>query len=344
MQRLSKILSNGHGQMIEALTAEVIRTREEISQLRNQTDAATQEAARYRREAKLRQVIGMAMTRYFVKADRSASASVAYQDVKVDSNPDWIPEMMARLEVTEPEFMAFRHFSQDAGTILDIGANYGYAAASIWAAGATSRILSFEPNPWHVPCLERIKAMRAGLFDYVSMGLGSTAGETRFVIPVIEGIGISALGSAAIETEADWAIPENVLHHMMHDHPDVEEPRLQFTEVVWRTERLDDVLAKRGFDVEVSDITAMKIDVEGFEADVLGGAVDTLRTHRPLIMIEGANRNPAVVGCLTARGYRYAEFLDGDLFLSDQPSSRSNGFFLHRDKLDHYGAIGLLRS
>ena len=252
--------------------------------------------------------------------------------------------MMTRSEVSEPEFMAFRYFNQDPGTILDIGANYGYAAASIWTAGATSKILSFEPNPWHVPCLRRIKKMRAGLFDYVSMGLGSTACETRFVIPVIEGVGISALGSAAIEAESDWTIPENVLHHMMHDHPDLETPRLQFTEVVWWTDRLDDVLASRRFDVDLSNITAVKIDVEGFEADVLGGAIHTLRTHTPLIMIEGANRNRAVVDCLSSIGYRYAEFSGDNLLLSDQQSSRSNGFFLHGDKLGHYGSIGLLRS
>lgn len=252
--------------------------------------------------------------------------------------------MLTRAEVSEPEFIAFKCFNGDRGAILDIGANYGYAAASIWAAGATSRILSFEPNPWHEPCLRRIKDMRAGLFDHIGIGLGSQAGETRFVIPVIEGVGISALGSAAIETETDWTIPENVLRHMMQDHPGVDSPRLQFTEVTWRTERLDDVLANRRFDIDLSDIIAMKIDVEGFEADVLTGAPRTLRTHTPLIMIEGANRNPAVVDCLSSIGYVYAEFSDDILALSDQPSSRANGFFLHGDRLDHYRTIGLLGS
>ncbi len=286
----------------------------------------------------------MAIARYFIKGDRSPAAAIPIEDVKIDSNPDWIAELMARGQISEPEFRIFKHFRQDTGTILDIGANYGYAAISIWSAGAISPILSFEPNPWHLPCFKRIKEMRAGLFDYICVGLGSTPSATRFIMPVVEGIGISALASAAIETETDWTIPENVLHHMMHDHPDVEAPRLQFAEAVWRTERLDDILINNRCDVDLSHITAMKIDVEGFEAEVLGGAGHTLQIHMPMIMIEGANRNPAVVEQLSPLGYRHAEFADDRLILSDEQSSRTNGFFLHGLKLGHYRSIGLLRS
>ncbi len=103
-----------------------------------------------------------------------------------------------------------------------------------------------------------------------------------------------------MEAEIDWALPENLVQHMVHDHPGLNSPRLQFTEVTWHTERLDDVLPKYPFDIDVSNITAMKIDVEGFEAAVLAGAVQTLRLHKPLIMIEGANRNADVVACLVS--------------------------------------------
>jgi FkbM family methyltransferase len=367
-----KTRRDSHHLMMEAATAEVLRTRDDYSRVRDLNETLTQELALCRdiskaltqdlalcqsegralqreaelhqREARLRQLIGTVITRYFIKGDRSAETSIDYTDIEIDSNPDWIPELMARTGVSEPEFAIFKYFSNDDGVILDIGANFGYAAASMWAAGATSKILSFEPNPWHEPCLQRIKELRGHLFDHVGIGLGSRAGDTRFVIPVIEGIGISALGSAAIEMETDWTIPENVLRHMMQDHPDLDAPGLRFTEVTWRIERLDDVLANREFEVDVADITAMKIDVEGFEAEVLRGAIQTLRKHTPLIMIEGANRNPAVVDCLSPIGYVYAEFSDDVLVLSDQQSSRVNGFFLHGDRLDHYRAIGLLGS
>jgi FkbM family methyltransferase len=323
---------------------EMARHTEEIDQLGRKWSETAEAEARYRKEARCRQLISSAIARYFFMDERSKDDSIPFEDVKVDSNANWIPEILGRAELSEPEFEVFKHFDQDAGTILDIGANYGYAAASIWAAGATSKILSFEPNPWHRPCLLRIKEMRSGLFDFIHLGLGSTDSSTRFIIPVIEGIGISALSSAAMEAEIDWGLPENLVQHMMHDHPGLDSPRLQFTEVTWHTERLDDVLPKYPFDIDVSNITAMKIDVEGFEAAVLAGAVHTLRLHKPLIMIEGANRNADVVACLSPLGYCYADFVVDHVVLADQLSSNSNGFFLHRDRLDYYRSIGLLRS
>jgi FkbM family methyltransferase len=322
---------------------EMARHTEEIDQLGRKWSETAEAEARYRKEARCRQLISSAIARYFFMDERSKDDSIPFEDVKVDSNANWIPEILGRAELSEPEFEVFKHFDQDAGTILDIGANYGYAAASIWAAGATSKILSFEPNPWHRPCLLRIKEMRSGLFDFIHLGLGSTDSSTRFIIPVIEGIGISALSSAAMEAEIDWGLPENLVQHMMHDHPGLESPRLQFTEVTWHTERLDDVLPKYPFDIDVSTITAMKIDVEGFEAVVLAGAVNTLRTHKPLIMIEGANRNADVVARLSPLGYIYADFVVDHVVLTDQLSSNSNGFFLHIDRLDYYRSIGLLR-
>jgi FkbM family methyltransferase len=326
------------------LSDEVARHSEEIDQLVSKCGATADAEARYRKEARCRQLISSAIARYFVMGERSEDASIRFEDVKVDSDANWIPEILGRAELSEPEFMVFKHFDQDTGTILDIGANYGYAAASMWAAGATSKILSFEPNPWHRPCLLRIKEMRPALFDFIHLALGSTDSWTRFIVPVIEGIGISALSSAAMEAEMDWGLPENLVQHMIRDHPGLDAPRLQFTEVTWHTERLDDVLPKYQFDIQVSDITAMKIDVEGFEAAVLAGAVHTLRAHKPLIMIEGANRNADVIAWLSPLGYSYADFVVDHVVLTDQLSSNSNGFFLHRDRLDHYRSIGLLRS
>lgn len=355
MEWLSNLSRRRRDQMIAELTVEIEQnhitidqqfehTRQAIDQLHAQLAEANQAILRHRREAKCRQLIGSSIARYFIMGDRTSGgpASIRFEDVTIDSNPDWIPEILARTNLSEPEFIVFKYFNGDHGTILDIGANYGYAAASIWAAGATSKILSFEPNPWHLPCLARIKHLRHGIFDYLNLGLGATTGETRYVIPVIEGVGISALSSASIEAETAWTIPENVLNHMIQDHPDVEEPRLQFAEVLWRTQRLDEVLRNTTSDVELSTISAVKIDVEGYEANVLRGASATLSTHKPLIMIEGANRNPDVLSCLIPGGYRYADLEADHVILSDKESPRSNGFFLHESKLDHYRSIGLL--
>jgi FkbM family methyltransferase len=307
-----------------------------------QDTANAAELARVRKECACRQHVGNVIARYFIKHERTADIAVPFNAVTIDSDPAWMEGVLSRADLTEPEFAVFRFFKGDTGTILDIGANYGYSAATIWASGATSAILSFEPNAWHVPCLERIRQMRPRQFDFLCHGLGDTERTMRFVIPVVEGVGISGLMSAAIESETDWAIPENLVSYMMTYHPDIAVPRLKFAEVEWRIAPLDTLLRAGGFAVPLDEIPAIKIDVEGFEAAVIAGASETLRTHRPFVMVEGANRDPEVLRQFIALGYLYADFVDGAAKLSDQHSTRVSGFYLHETRLDDYRARGLL--
>jgi len=300
--------------------------------------------ARARREAACRQHIGNVIARYFIKHERTADVAAVGEAVRVDSDATWVPAMLARRDLTEPEFAVFRYFCARHGAILDIGANFGYSVASIWATGCDAVVVSFEPNVWHTDCLERIKQMRPAQFDFRMTGLGNATGQIAFTMPVIEGTGVSGLASAAIEQETDWAIPENVLDYMLRYLPDIAAPRLQFTEVAWPIRRLDDILAEDRFDVPLEAIAALKIDVEGYEADVIAGAAETLRRHRPMLMVEGANRVPAVVRQLAELGYDYAEFSEGHLALSTDLSMRVSGFFLHRSRVDDCRSLGLLRN
>ena len=175
----------------------------------------TEALERCQKEAQCRQHIGSVLARYFIMHQRTRDIAIPFEDVTIDSNPDWMPEVLARRELSEPEFAVFGFFKDPNTTILDIGAHFGYSAASIWAAGSHAVVVSFEPNPWHKPCLQRIKEARRGRYDFVPMGLGDARRALRFVVPVIEGTGVSGLSSAAIETEMDWAIPENVLRYMI---------------------------------------------------------------------------------------------------------------------------------
>ena len=305
-------------------------------------DSLQAELAKVRKEAACRQRIGNVIARYFIKRERTPDIAIPFDAVTIDSDPVWVPGMLERSTLTEPEFAVFRFFDSPDDTVLDIGANFGYSAATMWAAGSRAMILSFEPNRWHTGCLEQIKAHRPGRFDYLLTGLGNAATEIRFIMPVVEGTGISGLSSAAIETETDWAIPENLVSYMMNYLPDVPLPTLQFAETLWPIGRLDDVLRQNHFDIPVDRICAIKIDVEGYEADVLAGAAETLDRHRPMLMIEGANWVPEVVGQLVARDYLYADFRGDGVALSDEPSTRVGGFFLHRTRLDSYRRTGLL--
>jgi hypothetical protein len=83
-------------------------------------------------------------------------------------------------------------------------------------------------------------------------------------------------------------------------------------------------------------------DVEGHEAAVLRGAQRTIEKHRPLLMIEGANRRPKVAKRLRRLGYLFAVAEGDRLRLFGGVSDRPNGFFAHHSRLSEYAGAGML--
>ncbi len=131
------------------------------------------------REAWLRRSIGIVIARYFIHGDRSSDVFVPFANVSaLDSSSDLVPWALERQELSEPEFAAFRFFQDPGSTVLDIGANWGHSAASIWRAGCPSYVLSFEPNPWQRPLLSRLKELRSERFDFLNIGLNRIRSHT----------------------------------------------------------------------------------------------------------------------------------------------------------------------
>jgi len=187
-----------------------------------------------------------------------------------------------------------------------------------------------------------VKGNAAWLMDWCPLALGSEKSELRFTIPVIGGDVCSALASAQLRDNIAWAILANYPDYCDQYFPGVEEPRLQFADEIWEADTLDNVLATATFSVPTNCISAIKIDVEGHEPEMLVGAIKTLETHKPLIMIEGANRNPRVAEIMKRTGFRCANYDDGSVVLSDTRSSSVDGFFLHGTRVEEYQSYGLL--
>lgn len=132
------------------------------------------------------------------------------------------------------------------GCFLDIGANIGYYA--VYFAPLVERVFAFEPDPRP---RERLTANVAALptVEAVALAAGRTSGS-----------GVFALAS------------RSELSHIAG--PD--EPGVAVAVV-----SLDDFVIERAIRV-----AAIKTDVEGFDLDVLRGAVTILRDHRPLVLSE----------------------------------------------------------
>lgn len=304
------------------------------------TDDDCQEIERLRREAALRRSFVDVAFRYFLYGERGPHVEIPFDSLDPESDLGWLLRVYAAGKMHEPEFCVFRFFQSRDETILDIGANCGTSVCSLLASGSKARILSFEPNPMHRKCLEKLRELHGDVFDFMPVGLGAAAADLKFLIPVVNGAALSGLTSANFAKTIAWAQDHFVDYALGHCRG-VPDPQLRFAECNWSVVRLDDAL-QRNCGVSADKIVAIKIDVEGHEASVLEGARATVEVHKPLMLLEGANRDPGVLDVLKPMGYVFAD-LDGDTcVLDDRMSMKVNGFFLHSSKLDHYRQIGLL--
>ncbi len=176
------------------------------------------------------------------------------------------------------------------GTIVDVGAHDG--ALTVPLAGlAGARVLAFEPLP---SAFARLEAAVAGLpVELRREALGVGPGRLSLEVPVVGGIAREQWASVAKDYGAIAAA----------------DPRVEDV-LRWDVEVI--ALDSLGLD----DVTAMKVDAEGAEEEVLRGAEATLRRCRPVLTVEIEERHRAgstvaVPAFLAGLGYRGFYWLDG---------------------------------
>lgn len=257
----------------------------------------------------------------------------------------YIRHFISNQTVFEDDARIVAKFRRGMGAILDIGAHWGYMAASFRHAGADGPIVSFEPMRAHHGCLDEMRRLDRA-YDFAPVGLSDRPQTVMLYGPVVNGKAILGLNSV------DGTIFNE--HHKQHlvsligsEIPPAATYRFQLMTTPLNAKRLDDVLSSRRlfvlppFVVDTRRIAVIKIDVEGHEPNVLSGAEATLRRDRPFIMIESGNRNAAVASQLTSLGYLYAE-RDGDrLVPKSGHSTAPNGFWYHSGRSRDYQEIGL---
>jgi FkbM family methyltransferase len=135
------------------------------------------------------------------------------------------------------------------GIIADVGANIGNHTLAF--ARHFSRVISFEPNPQIWPLIERNIAINPWAdIELRKMGLGDEAADLPIFVNDNHGL------STFLDGELDNA-------HGLSAHIAVGDEEL------------------RGIAID-----ALKIDVQGFEPNVLRGLRETIEANRPLIWVE----------------------------------------------------------
>lgn len=174
-------------------------------------------------------------------------------------------EAVARAVLTDP-----------GGVALDIGANIGLSAIVLAALLPAGRVLAAEPSP------RTVRALRE------TLALNGLTGRVA-----VEATAIAATpGEVAFNADPDHSAGSKIVNEGTMD-------RAALAPVTVPVTTLDALVAAHA----LPRVDLVKVDVEGFEGDVLDGAAATIARHRPAFILEfnawtllcNRNANPRTV-------------------------------------------------
>jgi FkbM family methyltransferase len=170
--------------------------------------------------------------------------------------------LSSRWDSRDAAFRAFLGRLPQDGLVLDIGANVGVMTVRLSRHVSRGRVHGFEPNPACFGAATRLVGrLRLTNVALHAWALARTGGELEMVMPVAVAFRQHGL-SRVVDAERDttpgdrFRVPCRALDEMPE----------------W---------FERG-----AKVTAIKVDTEDYEAEVLEGGRRLLATHRPLVYCE----------------------------------------------------------
>ena len=157
----------------------------------------------------------------------------------------------------EPELRHLEKFCPKRDIAIDVGVHIGLFSYRL--SRLFRKVYAFEIND---ELLDDLRAYNPGNIEIIGTGLSSSEGETIFYIPVEKNFPLTGWGSLAPD---NYPQADSHLTKVVHVRP------------------LDSFSLK--------DVSFIKIDVEGHEVDVLRGALNTISTNQPVILVEVKEHN-----------------------------------------------------
>lgn len=218
-------------------------------------------------------------------------------------------------KVHEPDFNAFKLICDDRPKLfLDIGANVGMSALSFFTLKPNSQVISFEPNFINYPYLDRL-SNKFKNFQYFKCGLGDKPGVINFYYPIYNGKEMTALGSCDYQKAQSWLSKDTIYFFKAN--------KLEVKKISVNINILDSFKLHPEF---------IKIDVEGFEYQVLLGSQETIKNNRPILLIEGVAKGDKVHKLLQDWEYDIYKFFNYKFYLDQFDCA--NNFFVPREKTE----------
>lgn len=192
-----------------------------------------------------------------LKQPTTQQAKCRYGTFSFYEDDRYIGHALARYgEYSEGEVRLYRKLIASGSTVVEVGANIGaltLALADI--VGVEGNVLAFEPQPENFRLLHQNVVDNAFEAIVTTVELAVGADNSKVDIPALAEIANSNYGGVAVG-RGMCSVRSVTLDH-----------------------------------VDVKDPTFIKIDVEGMEADVLRGATETIRKHRPVLYVENDRKD-----------------------------------------------------
>ena len=206
-------------------------------------------------------------------------------------------------------------------SFIDAGANMGYYSLALSKLNPNLSVFSFEPQPKTYSLLQRNIQLNAvnHQIETHNLGLGSKEESLLMYIPAFTGSGGGSFANL---------------------HSDEERP-IEF-EVPVKT--LDQILPRD------RSVDLIKIDVEGFEYEMLIGSMVTIREFKPSIVVEllrkwmkPFSKHPQdVITLLNPLGYEVYSIGKNSLIpitSIDDNTAETNFVFLHKENTSHINSV-----
>ena len=167
-----------------------------------------------------------------------------------------------------PIFELYQKYISPSSTAVDIGANIGMHSLVMASLCGIRDVYAFEPSKnIYARLLENIRANRLDNVLAINQAVGNEKGEIGFE----DNSRSTNIGTSHIDRLLPKKVPIN---------------------------RLDDEIP------EANKISLLKIDVEGFERDVLKGAAHILARHKPAVVLEFNPENYSMTELLQTIPYK----------------------------------------
>lgn len=205
---------------------------------------------------------------------------------------------------------SFRHFVKLLplkGMVLDIGANLGVMSVYLAQKNSTWKIVAVEPIPLHVSVMKRLfKHQHTEKIEVVAKAVSNQSGVLQMHIPIQHGSvqhGLAkVIGNEEGNKQEIYAVQAITIDELM-----------------------------QAYQQEV--LVGIKMDVENHEWEALNGALQSIRTYRPILLIElwKDEKKQKCMNLLESLDYRVMVMNDKALLVSYTNQDALDYFFIPKE-------------